>query len=145
MSSRKRTFHYGDKEARYRKACERLGTDEPQCLLSDETSPYAIELHHVAGREFDEEVIPLSLNHHARVSDAQKDHPAKIDDCVNPLENIGHFLLGLGDLVAIAAEDHHDYRLHNFLMYLRWKLQEIGTRLIELARAFPNETFENVS
>ena len=136
----KRTFNHGDKETRQRKACERLGSETPHCLLSGETSPHAIELHHVAGREFDAEVVPLSLNHHARVSDAQKDHPTKIPDCTNPLEEVGHFLLGLGDLVAVAVEDHREHPLAEFLTYLRWKLQEIGTRLIEMARTRPNDS-----
>ena len=138
MSTRKRTFNHGDKESRYRKACERLGTETPHCLLSGESNPHAIELHHVAGRDFDDEVIPLSLNHHARVSDAQKDHPSKIPDCRNPLEPIGHFMLGLGDLVAVAAEDHREHRLYEFLMYLRWKLKEFGLLLIGMARRNPH-------
>lgn len=141
----KRPFNHRDKEARFRKACERLGTDKPQCLLSGETNPHAIELHHIAGREFDDEIIPLSLNHHARVSDAQKDHPTKIPGCTNPLENVGQGLLGLGVLVAVTVEDHPDHPAAGFLTYLRWKFQEIGILLIEYARRTPHETFGNES
>jgi hypothetical protein len=145
MTKHVRTFNHGDKEARYRKACERLGSDTPHCIIGDETNPHAIELHHVAGRKFDDETISLCLNHHAQVSDAQKDHPPKIDGCTNPLEAIGHFLLGLGDLVAIASEHPAGEPIREFLIYLQSKLREFGLRLIEMARATPHETFGGVS
>ncbi len=141
MRNQKSAFNHGDKETRRRKACERLGSSSPHCILGDETNPHALELHHVAGRAFDPELVPLCHNHHARVSDAQKDHPPKIDDCINPLEAIGHLLLGLSDLVAVAVEDHSDHRLREFLSHLQLKLREFGIRLIKMAEAAPNETF----
>lgn len=130
-------FDYGDKEARYRKACERLDTEKPYCLLSSETSPFAIARHHVAGKAFHGELVPLSLNLHARVTNEQKDHPEKIEGCTSPLERIGHLLLGLGALVRVAAEDLHDPGLVDFLTYLdRW-LKQLGLLLIEMARRAP--------
>jgi hypothetical protein len=145
MSKHKRTFNHGDKETRYRTACERLGSDNPHCLLGHKASPHALQLHHVAEQEFDDETVILCSNHHDPVSDAQKDHPRKIPDCTNPLEPIGHMSLGLGEMVAVILEDQPDHPLREFLTYLRWRLQEIGTRLIEMARARPNETFGGVS
>jgi hypothetical protein len=145
MSKRKRPFNHGDKDTRRRKACERLGNNFPHCILGNPANVHALELHHVAGREFDEELVVLCNNHHAPVSDGQKDHPAKIDGCTNPLEAIGHLSLGLGELVVVAVEDIGDQPLREFLTYLRWKLQEIGVRLIEMARAAPGANAEGGS
>ena len=102
MSKQKSPFNHGDKEARHRRACERLGTEDPRCILCHEINPHALQLHHVAGRAYDEdELVALCHNHHARVSDGQKDHPLKIPDCINPLEGLGHFDRGLRDIVFI--------------------------------------------
>jgi hypothetical protein len=137
----KRTFNHGSESSRRRKACERLGDPTPRCLLSGETNPHALQKHHIAGQKFGDEVITISLNHHARASDLQKDHPSKIPECISPLEFIGHSLLGLGDMIAIAVEDCHRHPITQFLTCLREWLQEIGLRLINMARARPNETF----
>lgn len=145
MSKRKPFFNHGDKESRRRKACERLGSEAPHCILGNKADVHALELHHVAGKDFDDETVVLCNNHHAPVSDGQKDHPEKIPDCTNPLEAIGHISLGLGELVAAVIEDLGEHPLREFLTYLRWKLKEIGLRLIEIARARPNETFGGVS
>jgi hypothetical protein len=136
--SKKRVFSYGDREERRRRACERLGTDKCSCLLSDWNDPLAIELHHIAGKQYHGEVVPLCQNHHAQASDYQKDHPAKIEGCTNQLENMGHFLLGLSDLAEIVVDQLLDPKLIEFLMYLRNKLREIGRLLIEIARRQPN-------
>lgn len=139
--STKRTFNHGDREARRRRAQERLGTDKPSCLLCDQLDPFVIELHHVAGRIYHDEMIPLCLNHHAKASELAKDHPNKIECCKSPLEAIGHFLLGLGDLSQIAAEELRDPMLANFLMHLRLKLKEFGLLLTECARRAPDTNF----
>ena len=60
---------------------------------------------------------------------------------LNPLESLGHSLLGLGEIAAVAIDDNGDHTQREFLTYLRWKLQEIGTLLIEYARRTPNENF----
>jgi hypothetical protein len=144
VSKRKPTFNHGDKETRYRKACERLGSEAPHCILGDETNPHALQVHHVAGRESGGQTVLLDHNHHARVTDGQKDHPPKIDGCTNPLEHLGHFLLGLSELVAVATEDIGAHPLNEFLTYLRWELQEMGTFLIEMARSNPSADFRSV-
>lgn len=138
MSKVKKEFNHGDRTSRRRRAYERLGTDKPSCLLCEQTDPFVIELHHVAGRKYHDEMMPVCLNHHAKASELAKDHPAKIDGCTNPLEPYGHFMLGLGDLVQIVAEELHDPMLAEFLIYLRLKLREFGLFLIEFARQTPN-------
>lgn len=138
MSKCKPSFNHGDRETRYRKACERLGSDSPHCILGDESNAHTLQLHHMAGQGFDDETVHLCHNHHARISDGQKDHPPKIDGCTNPLEGVGHILLGLGELVAVTVEDLGEHPLREFLTYLCEKFKEIGTLLIEMARTAPD-------
>jgi hypothetical protein len=113
---RKRT--YPDEEARLRRTLERLGDDIPKCAHCSETDPRALELHHVAGRHYGKATIVECANCHKKLSDAQKDHPARIDDKPpTTFECIGHHLLGLADLLRLLAA----------------KLEEIGRSLIQYA------------
>lgn len=134
--------NYGDREGRRRRALEQLGTDNARCLLTGEDNPVALQLHHVAGHRYDDLVIPISFTVHAKVSDLQKEHPSKIEGCNNPLESIGHLILGLGDLVEVAIDDLRDPLLIEFLGWLRLKLKEIGLILIAFARQAPTMKFE---
>ena len=138
----KRNSNHGDRESRLRRASERLGTENPNCILCDVHCPILLELHHVAQLAFHSEMVPLCLNHHRLLSDMQKDHPPKIPDCINQLEIFGHFLLGLGDMLEVAADELRDPGLATFLTYLRIKHREHGLLLIEIARRFPNLDME---
>lgn len=106
---------YPDAEERLRKASERLGDDNPQCKYCPENDPRCLERHEVAGQQYSKAYVIVCRNDHRKLSDAQYDHPARIDD--NPpttFERIGHLLLGLADLLRLAAS----------------KLDEIGRALI---------------
>lgn len=112
----KRKQTYPDGEERLRKALERLGTDHPKCAHCPETDPLALQKHHVAGKQYAEATIIECANCHAKLSNAQYDHPPRIDD--NPpaaLERIAHLLHGLADLLRLAAS----------------KLDELGRALIQ--------------
>jgi hypothetical protein len=128
----KKRFNYGDREQRLRKAYERLGTDNPKCLICCGTNPLCLELHHPAQHAFAPETIILCSNHHDDASDWQKDHPEKIADCNSILETIGHWLLGLGDLCHIAAHEPSIGSLKEFLHYLASTLRAFGHHLIKL-------------
>ena len=134
MSKQKSPFNHGDKEARHRRACERLGTEDPRCILCHEINPHALQLHHVAGRAYDEdELVALCHNHHARVSDGQKDHPLKLPDCINPLEGLGHFDRGLAEMLDTVIEDLGPHPQREFLIYLSSKLKLNGALLMGAA------------
>jgi hypothetical protein len=106
---------YPDAEARLRNALERLGTDDPKCAHCPETNPLLLEKHHVAGRKYGDATIIECVKCHKLLSDAQYDHPPRIDDMPpTTIERIGHLLLGLADLLRLAAS----------------KLDEIGRGLI---------------
>ena len=105
-------------ERRKQLRLEKLGTNQPRCGTCGETDWRCMEAHHIAGRHFDDETVILCWNCHRKVSDDQKDHPPIHSDANALMESIGHFLLGLADLLEIAIA-----RLHEF-----------GAALIELSR-----------
>lgn len=135
MPKAKRIFNHGDRETRRRNALERLGIDDPECLICSERDPIALELHHIAKREFSDEIVPLCSTCHDKVSDLGKDRPSKIEGNLNPLEPIAHSIFGLSEPLTVAAEGSSDTDFAGLLNYVARKLREIGRTLIEQARA----------
>ena len=126
---------FGDREQRLRKAYERLGTNNPKCLICGEAKPLCLELHHPAQHKYAAETIILCSNHHDIASDWQKDHPGKIDGSTNIMETVAHWLLGLGDLCHIAACEPSIESLKDFLLNLAEMLRAFGRQLIEMAHS----------
>ena len=116
--SKKRQFDYGDRIARTRRKHEYFGTIEPACSVCGENRVALLEKHHIAGRAYDPATMILCKNHHALMTEFQKDFPAGADDSPNALECIGRMLLNLAELFAILVE----------------KFKEFGIYFIELAR-----------
>lgn len=107
-----------DMERRKQQRLAKLGTNTPICGECGEHHWACLELHHVADHGRDEATVIICANCHKRASDAQKDHPA-FDQAADPtLDRIGHFLLGLADLLSRIVE----------------KLIEFAHILIELAK-----------
>jgi hypothetical protein len=106
-------------DIRKEKALRRLGTSNPRCCNCSEGDPRCLEEHHIAGCKYDPTTCIVCRNCHRKLSDAQRDHPHAIEDGGGFLEKIAHFLLGLADLLGLAAE----------------KLREFAKRLIDEARA----------
>jgi hypothetical protein len=92
------------RDARRRRALERLGTENPKCVFCPETDPLALELHHVEGQAFGNTLVIVCRNCHRKLSDLQKDHPEKIAEPPDALESIAHFLLGLADLFELLVK-----------------------------------------
>lgn len=109
------------RERRKQKRLEKLGSNDPRCGMCGEGDSRALQLHHVAGRKHDDTLVPLCGNCHSKVSDDQIDHPAFNANADTMLASIGHFLLGLADMLRIIVA----------------KLYEFGATLIE--RASPIE------
>lgn len=92
------------KEARRQRRLEQLGTNDPRCGTCGETDDRCIEWHHVAGRRWDDGTVAICRNCHRAVSDDQKDHP-RFNPAADPtLDSIGHFLLGLADLLRLIVD-----------------------------------------
>ncbi len=145
MSKNKRPPDYGDREARLRKAYERLGTDTPHCLICRQTNPFRLELHHPAQRQYDDETIILCSGHHDEASDWQKDHPLKIDGSHNTIEIQTHWLFGLGDLLKIAASEPQGAELRELLVYAAAELHAVGHIFIHLAKSTKSGETEGVA
>lgn len=99
-------------ESRRQQRFDRLGTDDPQCALCLETDSCCMELHHLAGKNFEKTLMTVCRNCHRKLSDAQIDHPAKCGEPPTTIENIGHFLLGLADMLALLVVKLRDFGTH---------------------------------
>ena len=102
------------RETRKQRRLETLGTNNPRCAKCGDGRWQCLELHHVADHGLDDATVCVCRNCHRVLSDLQKDHPP-VDSNADPLLSaIGHFLLGLVDMLRIIVE----------------KLQEFGLALI---------------
>lgn len=99
------------RERRKQKRLERLGSNNPHCAMCGEADDRTLELHHVAGRKHDETMVTLCRNCHRQVTDDQHDHPA-FDPKADPmLASIGHFLVGLSDMLRIILAKLREFGL----------------------------------
>lgn len=106
-----------DYERRKQARLEKLGTDKPVCGMCGNKDWRTIEQHHPAQQKRDDTVVLICANDHRIVTDDQKDHP-EFDPAADPLlDKIGHFLLGMADMLKLIVE----------------KLYEFGHALIERA------------
>jgi len=94
-----------DEEDRRQQRLRRLGTQNPICVACGETHPGVLELHHVAGRKHSDDTALVCANCHRKLSDKQRDHvPPGMAKTGSELTHIGHYLLGLADLLAMIVE-----------------------------------------
>jgi hypothetical protein len=103
------------RERRKQRALERLGSNKPRCVVCGYDDPHALELHHLAGADFDDETVPVCRNCHRRLNDWQKDHPLQRDNPPCDAERMAHFLEGLADLFEMLVK----------------RLREFATKLFE--------------
>lgn len=88
-------------ERRKQRALQRLGTDDPQCVTCGEADWRCLELHHLAGRAYDDGEVILCRNCHRKLSDPSENRDAPADPPL--LERVGRFLLGLAALLLMLA------------------------------------------
>lgn len=105
------------RECRKQNRLETLGTNEPICGTCGECDWRVIELHHIADHGRDDATVLVCRNCHRKLSDDQKDHARANPNTDAVLEKVGHFLIGLADLLLIVIS----------------KLQEFGSALIARA------------
>lgn len=92
------------KEVRKQRRLEKLGSNNPVCGICGERDWRCLEYHHVADYKRDDLTVPICRNCHRKVSDDQKDHPVFDNTADFMLDRIGHFLLGLADLLKLIIE-----------------------------------------
>jgi 5-methylcytosine-specific restriction endonuclease McrA len=98
-----------NRERRRQRALERFGRNDPRCVVCGYGDPLALELHHVAGRDFGDELAIVCRNHHRPLSDHQKDHPPSNEAEPNQIERTVHFLEGLADLFELLVNWLRDH------------------------------------
>ena len=98
-------------ERRKQKRLEKLGTNEPRCGTCGEGRWQCIEEHHPADYGRDETTVLVCRNCHCVCSDNQRDHPAHDPNADPLLASIGHFLLGLADMLAIVLAKLSEFGL----------------------------------
>jgi hypothetical protein len=99
-----------DEEDRKQQRLRRLGTRTPCCVGCGETNPVVFEQHHIAGRKHSDDMATVCLNCHRKLSHKQRDHvPSGAKEPTGPLATIGHYLLGLADLLALMVEALHKF------------------------------------
>lgn len=93
-----------DKERRETRAYRRLGDWDAACVVCGESNPHCLELHHVAGRKYSLDTVPVCKNCHTKLTDEQLDYPnpAAKQEPVQ-LERIGRYLLGVAALLGTVA------------------------------------------
>ena len=80
-------------ESQRQNALARLGTDQPCCVACGEGDWRCLELHHIAGRAYDETTVVLCRNCHRKQSEPSQNKKAP---AVAPLmATVGHWLAGL--------------------------------------------------
>jgi hypothetical protein len=102
-----------NRERRRQRALERLGSNNPRCVVCGCDDPLALELHHLAGQAFGDDIAPVCRNCHRRLSDYQKDHAIGQASPSSEVEPIRRFLLGLADLFEMLVK-----RLREFAVKL---------------------------
>ena len=85
----------------------RLGTPEPRCVVCGEADWPCLELHHLAGRAYDDQGVILCRNCHRKQSDPAANAAKPLDPPL--MERAGHFLLGLAALLAELVARLHTY------------------------------------
>ena len=98
-----------NREGRRQNALDRLGTDHPCCRECGNSDWRCLELHHLAGQKFGDDLVILCRNCHRILGDDQKDHPDSNMRSPDFLERLGHFLVGLGDFFALLANKLREF------------------------------------
>jgi hypothetical protein len=91
-------------DIRRQQAIKRVGGQSKQCVICPESYESCIEQHHIAARANHPETHPVCRNCHRKLSDAQRDHPAQVSSPPSLLEVVGHYLLGLADMLVLVAQ-----------------------------------------
>lgn len=99
------------REVRKQRRLEALGTNDPRCGICGHNRWQAIEKHHPADHGRDDMTVLVCRNCHRVMSDDQRDHPAFNPNADPMLDAIGHFLLGLADMLRLIIEKLYEFGL----------------------------------
>jgi hypothetical protein len=100
-----------NRERRRQRALERLGSNNPRCVICGYDDPLALELHHIAGRAFGDEKVPVCRNCHRPLSDWQKDHTPQLSHPPSESEWLLHMVEGLADLLELVVKRLREFKV----------------------------------
>ena len=103
------TTSISDYECRKQTRLEKLGTDNPNCGMCGAHDWRYIQLHHIGSQKRDDTLALLCANCHCIVTDDQKDHPPFAPTADPFLDKVGHFLLGLADMLKVIVERLYEF------------------------------------
>lgn len=83
------------------KEARRLGGYDRICIACGEPHTRCLELHHLAGRAYGDDLVPICRNCHRKVTDKEKNKP--VLTYPSTLEQIGHWLQGLAEFLGELA------------------------------------------
>lgn len=69
------------------KSQQRNGISRPVCFCCDEDDPRVIEEHHILGKAYSDDIIPLCKNCHAKITAGQNLFPPKARSHKAPLKD----------------------------------------------------------
>lgn len=108
------------KERRRQARLERLGCNDPFCIIDGEDDPRVLQAHHPGGHKYTNATVLICLNHHG-AEELRKDHPPELSTDPDALECDGRHLLGLADLLSLLEVPPEIVEL----------IRQAGFRLIE--------------
>lgn len=97
------------RERRKQRRLGKLGTNDPHCGFCGFHDWRCIEEHHGADYGRDETTVLTCRNCHRILSDDQRDHPAHNPNADPMLDMIGHFLLGLADMLRVILAKLYEF------------------------------------
>ncbi len=102
------------------KNARRLGGFDKTCVICSEPDQNVLELHHLSGEDYGDDVYPVCRNCHRKLTNKRANKPAP--EYPSQLDQIGHWLIGLAQLLLELAK----------------KAFEFGSVLIESAKVIPS-------
>lgn len=108
-----------EQELERTRQAQRLHGFDRQCVACGERNQRCLELHHVPGKGYGDDLVPVCRNCHRKLTDRRANVAPPGDP--STLDCIGHWLIGLAELLFLLAQ----------------RALEYGQALIEAAKVCP--------
>ncbi len=113
------------REKRHRQKMKDIGMENPACVICGESDLDMLEGDHVAGRAYDDQVMSLCKNHHAKRTQLQREQP-RAGHSNSWLQQLGRWLLAMAEYFEMLVP----------------RLRQFGEWIIRLAESGHCDGFE---